>query len=192
MPQKTLRTFLALEIEDKVKQVIVTIQDKVKSSNSIKGSWVDKDNLHLTLKFLGDIKLDEVERIIEILNKNFKDEISINCGINKIGVFPDSRFPRILWIGTENDSGKIKELFDKLEDCLSNLGFKKEEREFKTHITISRIKQVFNRDKLDQLINDTNSNFTPIPSKITKLTFFESKLSSKGPTYIPLATQNLT
>ncbi|MDD5006155.1 MAG: RNA 2',3'-cyclic phosphodiesterase [Candidatus Omnitrophica bacterium] len=191
MPGESIRTFIALEIEDKIKDKISEIQETIKRANLIKASWVAKNNLHLTLKFLGDTKLKDVEKIKEKIKNSSQGEQSIKCNLNKIGVFPNERSPRVIWAGIEGGYEQIAGLVNKLETNISELGFKKEKRDFKTHITICRPRQILNPQQFGLLLEEINKNFEPQEFVINELVFFESKLTPQGSIYTPLASYHL-
>jgi len=188
MPQKSIRTFIALEIEDAAKDRICEIQDKIKLSNSIKGSWVAKNNLHLTLKFLGDTRLKYVEAVKDKIAECCKGISSIKCELVKIGIFPEAKSPRVIWVGIKDETNVIANLSKKIEENIFELGFKKEKRDFKTHITICRPRQILNPDQFRLLMEELDRDFKAVEFNINKLTFFESKLTPQGSIYTPLNT----
>jgi 2'-5' RNA ligase len=186
MPAETIRTFIALEIDDQAKNNIIEIQDKIKKTESLKGSWVKKDNLHLTLKFLGDTKTKHIEIIKNNISKCFNEVVAINCNLVNIGTFPNDKSPRVLWVGMESGESEIVRLADKLEEALFKIGFKKEKRDFKTHITICRPRQILNHQIFKSTLEEINKEFKPQDYSINKITFFESELIPEGPIYSPL------
>jgi 2'-5' RNA ligase len=191
MPGELIRTFIALELEDSIKDKIKAIQDTIKSSNAIKGSWVSKDNLHLTLKFLGDTKLKYVEGIKQSIKDCLKDQIPIKCLLNRIGCFPNEKSARVIWAGLDDKDNQIANLAKRLENSLFEFGFKKEKRDFKNHITICRPRQIPNPNQLSLLIEEINKNIKPLEFTISKITFFESQLTPQGSIYTPLSSISL-
>ncbi|MBL7197270.1 MAG: RNA 2',3'-cyclic phosphodiesterase [Candidatus Omnitrophica bacterium] len=186
MSRESIRTFIALEISEEIKEKIIDIQNKIKQTNSLKGKWVSKDKLHLTLKFLGDTQLKYVEKIKDKIKECFKDADVINCHLTNIGTFPNEKFPRVIWAGIKSGDIQIINLAKKLEESLLEFGFKKEKRGFKTHITICRPKQILNRDQFKSALEEINKNFRPREFTINKIIFFESKLTPQGPIYTAL------
>lgn len=188
MPDKSIRTFIALEISEAIKEEITKIQDEIKQSNSISGKWVLKDNMHLTLKFLGDTPLDKVKKVKEAIQDCFREDNLINCNVAKVGVFPNDRFARVIWVGIEKGDIEIINLAKKIEKILSKLGFKKEKKDFKTHITICRPKQILDRNHFQLILEKINNSFQPKEFVINKIIFFESRLTPQGPIYTPLSS----
>ncbi|MFH1622113.1 MAG: RNA 2',3'-cyclic phosphodiesterase [Candidatus Omnitrophota bacterium] len=191
MPSDSIRTFIALEINEEIKEKIENVQSTIKLTNSIKGSWVKKENLHLTLKFLGDTQIKHIEEIKGKIKESFKDESSINCSLSGVGIFPNARSPRVIWVGIKNGAVEIINLASNLETTLSQLGFKKEKRDFKTHITICRPKQILGQQKLQNALEEINKQFSPQEFVINKITFLESKLTSQGSIYTPILSYQL-
>jgi 2'-5' RNA ligase len=191
MPGESIRTFIALELQDNIKDKIKEFQETIKSSNIIKGSWVAKDNLHLTLKFLGDTKLKYVEGIKQNIKDCLKDKTPIRCYLNRIGCFPNEKSARVIWAGLDDENGQILDLAKRLENSLFEFGFKKEKRDFKNHVTICRPRQILDPNQLSLLIEEINKNIKPLEFTINKITFFESQLTPQGSIYTPLSSFSL-
>ena len=186
MSSESIRTFIALEIGEKIKKRIVEVQDKIKQTNSLIGKWVPGENLHLTLKFLGDTKLKLIEQIKDKIKECSNDEHAMSYSLTHIGVFPNEKFTRVIWAGIEGTNSQITNLAKKLEESIFRLGFKKEKRGFKTHITFCRIKQILDRNRFRTTLEEINKDFKPIEFIINKITFFESNLTPTGPIYTAL------
>jgi len=191
MSTEDIRTFIALELEDNIKDKIKETQETIKSANLVKASWVNRNNLHLTLKFLGDTKVKYVEGIKQNIKNCLENKIPIKCILNKTGCFPNEKSARVIWVGLEDENGQIKDLAKKLEDSMFEFGFKKEKRDFKTHITVCRPREIMNPDQLNLLIKEINNNFTPVEFTVNKITLFESRLTPQGSIYTPLDSFSL-
>ena len=186
MSSESIRTFIALEIDKKIKKRIVEVQDRIKQTNSLKGKWVPKENLHLTLKFLGDTKLKFIEQIKDKIKEYSEDEHAMSYSLTHIGAFPNEKFARIIWAGIEGDNSQIINLARKLEEALFEFGFKKEKRDFKTHITFCRTKQILDHNGFRTTLEEINKSFQPIEFIINKIILFESNLTPTGPIYSAL------
>lgn len=176
-----LRTFIAIELSDEVKQTIQDVEDSLKVLGcDIK--WVRPEIAHLTLKFLGDVASDTIETIDRVLQESVQGLPPIQTQLTSLGIFPDIRRPRVLWIGLEDKEGRIKQLAESVETALGNIGFRKEEREFKPHITIGRLRSSKNAIQLAEAIR----GFT-VPAgrrqSIENITLFKSTLTPTGPIY---------
>ena len=142
-------------------------------------------NIHLTLKFLGDIddiKLDKIIRIIEDIAKN-KNPFQIR--ISSIGAFPKINFPRVIWVGIDKGDSETKEIANELEEKIAKVGIPKEDRPFSSHITIGRTRSPLNREKLVKDLETLASKFGEenLEFNVTKIALFKSTLTPKGPIY---------
>jgi 2'-5' RNA ligase len=147
-----MRTFISIEIPENIKDNIEKSIGEMKLILSPL-KWVDKKNLHITLKFLGwvvDDKADDMIRSVMDLAKGFG---SIKINFAGLGVFPNARHPRVIWVGINEGSDRVKELAEKIDARLSSEGYRKEEeREFSPHLTIGRIKKKIDVEPLNKFI----------------------------------------
>ncbi|MBE0068331.1 RNA 2',3'-cyclic phosphodiesterase [Thermoanaerobacterium thermosaccharolyticum] len=172
-----MRAFLAVKLSESVINDIKNLQEELRKY-TIKGRWTNKDNLHITLKFFGEIKVEEVNKIREIINDISANFESFYIKLNKIGCFEGKDSIRVLWVDVKNDNNLML-LHDAIEIELSKAGFKKDDRKFKTHITIARdiileksIEEINNLYKLD-------SDYFAI----SKIYLMESKLENNRRVY---------
>jgi 2'-5' RNA ligase len=179
----TLRCFIAIDFDQTVIQSIVEIQKSFKNIAFLSIRWVKADNLHLTLKFLGETDSKKIPLVKEIMDRISTSMTPFNIRLSQMGVFPGWRNPRILWLGIEK-SDDILSLASKIEKELESLGFPGETRPFSPHLTIGRIKDDFPFSSLDSLRNkckeDSEFVFVDIVSKIN---FYKSDLQPQGPKY---------
>jgi len=181
----TIRAFIAVEIDQPHKQKLSDLITHFKKSDAdIK--WVTENQMHLTLKFLGNIEQEKTQEISDILKGIADSSNSFDIQFSGIGAFPNLKRPRIVWIGIEKGSELLKLLNSKIEYGLEKIGFEKEKREYKTHLTLGRVKSLKNIKELTSLIDKTTLGFQD-KIKIDKLTLFQSTLTPKGAVYAPLA-----
>jgi 2'-5' RNA ligase len=170
-----MRTFIAIEIPKHIrKKVDNFIADDKKRELPIK--WVKFENLHITLKFLGEIDENKKEEITLVIKELGKKYARFNMNLQKLGCFPNPRNPRVLWIGVALGSEKLIEIANELEEQLARFGFKKEKR-FHAHLTIGRIKKFCKID--DILAKNIDTEIFSADSII----FFKSTLKPEGPIY---------
>ncbi len=176
----SVRAFIALELDSSVKEKISSLISQLKNiDSSIK--WVPSEALHFTLKFLGNIDTAMIQPIANELEKISKDTPCFKISFSKIGAFPNMNRPKVIWIGVENGAQSIIHLAQKCESHLETLGFKKEPREYKAHLTLGRVKSLKN---IDTVIKKAGEIDLPIDSAgIQKITLFQSDLTSKGAIY---------
>ena len=137
---KNIRAFLAIEPPEEVLAAVTRLQEKLKGEIAGKISWTRPQSNHLTLKFFGDIGSTDVEKIGTAVKIQLATVSSIVLKIEKIGVFPDLRRPRVIWAGTTGDIEKLTMLQNKLDVDFAGLGFPPENRPFRAHLTLGRIK----------------------------------------------------
>jgi len=137
-PDTYLRCFIALDISDHIRRDFGDTIDRLKKHDA-DVKWVRVDNMHLTLKFLGKTPENILPKIQESL---FNVVLSYNPFYIRIygtGVFPNRKYPRVIWVGVE-DSDMLKRLYSDIENVMASLGFKKEQRSFKPHLTLGRVR----------------------------------------------------
>lgn len=181
---ETIRTFIAIELNEETHSELSSLLSALKESDA-DVKWVAPEVIHLTLKFLGyidDVKIKEVQKILDEIIKNFKPFV---LSLKGIGAFPKLDYPRVVWVGVDAGKNETSQLAKELEDRLEKIGIPKEDREFHPHITLGRVKSSKNKDKLKSIIETTK--FEP-RSKINvdHLTLFKSQLTTQGPIYTPL------
>jgi len=134
-----IRTFVAIEIPKSIRQQITEFQAELKKE-SAQVSWVNADNIHLTLKFLGDVEADQMNRVRVAVQSGCQAVHPFSVKIEGAGCFPNRKNPRVLWIGIDGEMEALLLLQERVENELTKLGFPKEERKFSAHLTIGRVK----------------------------------------------------
>jgi len=187
--KNVLRAFIAIDINDTIKQAILSVQNNLRQSGA-DVKWVETKNIHLTLKFLGDITRDDIPAVEAVMAKA-TNRPAFPISITDIGAFPDILFPQIIWAGVTENAGALTSIVENLNDGLKRLKIKKEDRPFSPHITIGRVKS--NRNN-NQLVAALEENWLPKTASQTvdSLRLYESRLTSEGPIYSVLAEKFLT
>jgi len=177
---KDIRCFIALDITNQLKMHIADIQSNI--STKIKGiRFVKPDNIHITIKFLGEKSSKSIKLIIETLNHLDIPKDPITIHIDKLGVFPNNRNPRIIWLGFRRN-GVIEGLYSSIDNKLALLGMRKENRPLNPHLTLGRLKSLNNGNLIiESLIHDLK--IEPFEEIVRSLTLYKSTLSSDGPHY---------
>ena len=185
----TIRTFIAIELPEKIIYTIGKVQEKIKSYG-FKIRWVSPENIHLTLKFLGNIKKADMEKVAKAISESVTGYHSISLSVKGIGVFPGIKRPRVLWLGISKQLDLLTELQKTLDETLETMGFPKEKRPFKGHLTLGRIK-----DKIDpKRLHDVLKEFTKFESEhffADRIILYESELKPKGAVYTKLIEAHL-
>lgn len=173
-----MRTFVAVEITS---NEIINSISKFQSEINIKAKPVESQNLHFTLQFLGEIPQEIIEKVMISLNSVKFSRFTVN--FKSVGVFPSLKFPRVVWIGTdENGGNSLMKLAKQVENVLTPLGFSVD-KPFKPHITVFRIK-----NKIEDISRELDK-FKSVNFGIQEIAVFKLKqsiLSSRGPVYSDL------
>lgn len=181
---ETIRTFIAVELDEKARELIRDVQTRLKSAGA-DVKWVKPENAHLTLKFLGDVPEKRLKVVIETLEKLTASASSIQTRLTQLGMFPDRRRPRVIWVGLDDAEGRLTRLAEAVETALGNIGFKKEDRAFQPHITIARLRSSHNAGALAEAAAQFSIP-CGINQSFASLTLFKSTLTPAGPVYEPL------
>ena len=177
-----VRTFIAVEMSPRVITRAGDLIDKLRVA-AAEINWVRPQQMHLTLKFLGDVpdtETPDICRVVEEVAAGF-EPFEITC--RGAGVFPNLREPRTLWIGIEDGADELKRLQAQIDDALKGrLGYGKEQRGFHPHLTIGRVKRELPgaHGQLAELI-EKNVHFDADLAIIDEVVTFASFLGRGGP-----------
>ena len=171
-----MRLFIGYYPPNSVVDYIYSIEEELKSK-SIKANYSAIQNLHITFKFLGEVEAIKVDDIKNVLD-NYKN-LDINLELKKIGFFNKSQNSTI-WVGLNGELKKLEDTVYKLNHDLSSVGFEKESKKFKPHITIARKFNVLDNYNLEAL---NNINIANMSFNISEINLIKSTLTPKGPIY---------
>jgi 2'-5' RNA ligase len=144
---------------------------------------VEPENIHLTVKFLGDLEDSQVEEVSRVIEGISFEPFEFR--VDGVGVFPNLMRPATIWAGITEGVGKLAEVFGKVNDGLEKLGFEKERRRFQPHLTIARVRGGENRDRLAEQMGELeNYEFGIV--KVDRVSLKKSVLTRSGPIYTTL------
>ncbi|MCD6570363.1 MAG: RNA 2',3'-cyclic phosphodiesterase [Deltaproteobacteria bacterium] len=135
-----IRTFIAVPIPEPVQKVLADTLFRLRASYP-EVKWIRPESIHLTLKFLGNIKEDMVGGIAMGLDNVVQNYPCLNLSLKGLGAFPNTRRPRVIWIGLQGDIGVLKDLASRLDKMCANFDIKMEPRPFRAHLTLGRLKR---------------------------------------------------
>jgi len=184
--EKNIRAFLAIDPPENILQAMSRLQEKLKREISGRSSWTKPQGQHLTLKFFGDISTEDVKNICAAVQNRVTSEPSLNLKIEKTGVFPDARRPRVIWCGITGDVEKLTSLQKQLDSDFAGIGFPMEDRPFRAHLTLGRIKDSHGLTGINEALIKYNT-FAAGEFNCTDLILFQSRLSPQGAIYTKLA-----
>lgn len=197
----TIRSFIAIDLSESIHQEIAQVistlsQQLMQQSSQIEKAvrWIPKNNIHITLHFLGDVKKSIIEEINKQLNLTISQIPSFNIQIGGLGVFPKPAKPRVIWVGI-HPSKELEELYQEISNTINRFGLRTDNRQFQGHITIARVKEADSRihkaisSTIVQLNNELSYNI--IEMKVHQVHFYKSVLKPSGAEYEILSTHYL-
>ena len=179
-----MRAFIAIDLPKEVKQSLEGIQKKLRASGA-DCKWVDSKNIHLTLKFLGEIDDAQLHKIEQILDTAAKNQNPYHVRISTAGAYPKAHTPRVIWVGIDEGDQETKNLAKILEDQIEKIGIPKEDTPFSSHITIGRTRSGMGRENLIEGLASLANDYKEMPQEFlaSKITLFKSTLTPGGPVY---------
>jgi len=178
-----IRSFIAFDINNEsVLQQFTNVQSLlIKTGADLK--LVEPKNIHITLRFLGDISPKMVDSILEGMKK--VSYSAFDCEVKGVGVFPDLRYTRVVWAGIRKGADQLKNVFEQVEPHLRQLGFRADPKGFSPHLTLARVKTGRNKAELTHCIQDlADFDFGVVRADCLRLK--KSVLTPKGPIYSTL------
>ena len=183
-----MRTFVAVKIDvnRELKEFINELQLLLQDERI---KWVNTDNFHLTLFFLGETAESQINPIASVLRKIVEDYTRINLVLKGLGVFKNIRDPRVIWIGLSQNS-VLQELHSRVQGSLVGQGYRKDDRPFRPHLTIGRPKRIYDQNRLSEVV-EKNKNRYFQEVIIEEIVFYQSILKQQGPEYCKIDKFNL-
>jgi RNA 2',3'-cyclic 3'-phosphodiesterase len=179
-----IRAFLAIELPDNWRPGLALVQGELKRSRA-DVRWVAPGNIHLTLKFFGNVPDDEIEPLALAAREAAAEAAPLQLKATSAGAFPSPNAPRVVWLGLGGDLVPLTQLYYRLEKAFAALNYPPETRAFNPHLTLGRVKSPANRERLAKMLAKMPPLNWPAFT-VQELILFQSVLSPKGSTYTPL------
>jgi 2'-5' RNA ligase len=186
---KTIRSFIAIELPESVCSLLEKLQQALKSL-PLKAGWVRPQNIHLTLKFLGNIKTEDIDKIGGAMRVAAQDFQPFKLTVGGIGFFPGVKRPRVIWVGVGGQTQQLFALQRSLEERLAAVGYPKEKRSFKGHLTLGRFRDGVNPATIRRVMQEY-SDFGKQEFTTHRVVLFKSDLKPSGAVYSPLLQVDL-
>lgn len=177
----TWRVFCAIDLPTDLKQKLAIHIDQLKKGTSAKAGWTRPQNIHLTIKFLGNIPVSNVEQLSEAATSAVKSLAPFNLTAERCGVFPAYGPPRVLWIGIADASAQLARLSERLDEECAAVGLPRETRPFHPHLTLARIRQKGNARALGEA--HRSLEFPKTEFAVNELLVIRSELGNDGSKY---------
>ncbi|NQT05419.1 MAG: RNA 2',3'-cyclic phosphodiesterase [Dehalococcoidia bacterium] len=188
-----IRSFIAIELPHEVKSALAELQAGLQPDKQPSVKWVDPYSIHLTLKFLGDIAAAKTSDITSAIEEASREIAPFSLEVKGLGVFPNFKRVRVVWVGVEGDISRLKLLQQRIESNLVPLGFARESRPFTPHLTLARARERIaptEQQSFGQLIAgasfETAHQFT-----VGSINLMRSQLTREGSIYRQLTAVSL-
>lgn len=190
MDKDTIRTFIAIRLPAAATAVLADVAQQMAADLPRRAvRWVRPEQIHLTLTFLGDTAVSQVTAVAQMLDAACRDVAPFSLHLGKTGCFPHRRRPRVVWAGLDGDEAALAQLHGlqaAIKTKLVPLGWKREKRPFRPHLTLGRIKD---RQKASRLRWDVAVE--PVNVPVTAVDLVQSTLTPAGAVYRQLHTSRL-
>ncbi len=179
-----IRTFVAIDLPRAIQGGLAQFVQILQRANA-PVSWVKPDRIHLTLKFLGDVHEDRIPSLCDALQTVSDGARPFSIQPAGCGAFPSIKQMRVVWVGLRGDVEPLRSLQARVEESLKPLGFEPEDRPFRAHLTVGRVKGSQRARVLQQALLD-NQSFSTEAFDVTELVLYKSELRPEGAQYTPL------
>lgn len=177
-----VRSFIAIELPDELKQELTQLEDRLKLSNQPWVRWVNPYSIHLTLKFLGNVAADRIDQIARSMEEASRGITPFHLEVRELGVFPNLKRVQVAWVGVKGEVDTVQQLQQRIESGLVPLGFASESRKFTPHLTLARVSNRASpneRQRFGELI--ASSSFEAVHSiEVNAISLMKSQLTREG------------
>ncbi|MGA2367712.1 MAG: RNA 2',3'-cyclic phosphodiesterase [Dehalococcoidia bacterium] len=194
MIDREIRAFIAIELPAELRKMMSEFQAGLKRPQQRFVKWVNPGSVHLTLKFLGNVKSKQLDSIKKELQDIAGGSRTFSLVTSGTGCFPNLKRARVFWLGLDGDIEQLLKLQEKIDGALSHMGFPRENRPFTAHLTLARIKEDYSTaDRLEfsELVKDARFQH-PFSMKVEAVSLMQSQLNPAGAVYTRLAEFPLT
>lgn len=184
------RTFIAVEITEGIRGRIVSLQDELARLDPIV-KWTEPENLHVTLVFLGEVDNRDIPMVHRIATHAVHGIGRFRASVTGVGCFPNPRRPRTLWVGMAAGAAELTVIHDRLEDPLTDLGYRRENRRYTPHVTLGRVRSDGPMSDLAHAVAQ-RTTWHAGDMDVSELLIMGSELTRDGPVYTVLGRVTLS
>jgi 2'-5' RNA ligase len=179
-----MRLFVAIEFDEPVRRRLVDVQDRLRrAADGVR--WIPGEQLHVTVKFLGEVRDDRLAEVSGALEAAAADVSPFSIRIAECGCFPPRGGVRIVWVGAAQAPEPLLACVQSVEGQMQRIGFPKEHKRFSPHVTIGRVREDRSAGAIRSAVSA--QRIEPIEQPVNSMTLMSSVLSPKGPTYSPVS-----
>lgn len=184
-----IRTFVAVPVAAEIQKALGCVAQELAAAAG-KVKWVEPQNLHFTLKFLGDVRMNDVPAICSAVAEGCRQHAPFEIEVGRIGAFPADDRPRTVWVGVNGGAEPMQALQGSIEERLLEIGFRREGRAYEPHLTIGRVRENPRANSLPELLRRYR-DFSAGTMPVSRVVVYSSDLRPEGPVYGVLATTEL-
>jgi 2'-5' RNA ligase len=188
-----MRLFLAVDLSPDTRAQLSDVRQQIDSRlngrRAPRISWVKPEAAHVTVQFLGEIAEHDIDGISGALGATSLPSGPFDVSWDAVGAFPDTRKPRVLWVGATRGAESLHALAREVHERLAAIAVVDEDRPFKAHVTVARVRDAGRGISWSEILS--NVRLTPTTTRVNHITLYRSQLSPHGPRYTPLATFEL-
>jgi 2'-5' RNA ligase len=188
-----IRSFIAIEMPGEAREGLARLRKRLERDEHRFVKWVDPKGIHLTLKFLGNIRAGQAAEITACIKEASREVQPFHLEILGLGAFPSVRQPRVLWVGVHGDTDTLSRLQQDIESTLAALGFSREERPFVPHLTLARTREGASAPEsrsFGELVASTTFE-DKYPFEVEAVKLMRSQLTRAGAIYTCLSVVRL-
>ncbi|MFQ5907007.1 MAG: RNA 2',3'-cyclic phosphodiesterase [bacterium] len=174
-----VRTFIAVQISDTVRENLANLIADLRSACA-DVRWVSPENLHLTLKFLGDLEEKRIDEVAQAVSRACRGFAPFAMSLQALGAFPSPKGPRVVWVGVVKGKDDLISLNESIETELEQMGFEKEKRKYSPHLTIGRLRR---EGRPVDLADILSVGFDGGECVVDRVCVMKSTLTPRGPVY---------
>jgi 2'-5' RNA ligase len=186
-----IRSFLAFELPLEIKKMVTRVFEDARRS-SLDVRWVRPEGIHLTVVFMGNVKTEDLDSIGNEVGRVCSDFSPFQISLKGIGCFPNSRNPRVIWLGLVGDVDRMSRFRDRLQKQLSAFGVQEEKRSFKPHLTLGRFKKALRDEKSLGRLLEKHKDLSSPECTVHELVLFKSELNPGGAVYTKMLSWPLS
>ncbi len=187
---ETIRTFVAADLPNSHRDPVARCIEKLRRTGA-DVKWAEPENLHLTLRFLGEIDAARVARADAALRAVAAASSAFEARLSGLGCFPNARAPRVIWLGFDAGREALTGLAGAVERELAQAGFPAADKPFAPHLTLGRVRGPRGLDALKALLEGPPGTFAAEPFRVGHVTLYRSTLTPAGPVYAVLGRYSL-
>lgn len=179
-----IRSFIACDIPESVLENVSKVQERLKETDADVG-WTRVGGIHITLRFLGGVEGEKIDQVAAVIEEASKGQPPFEIGIKGSGAFPNLKNMRVVWLGVSDEAGGLLKLQQGIDDGLKALGFEPEERDFRPHLTLGRVRGQRGKEELSRAVSELR-DIEIGKFSIDRVILYKSELRPTGAVYTKL------